>query len=427
MSDAEVAEHEPSRRPLSRLRDLPPGFGVLWTTVAVDMLGFGIVVPLLPLYARRLGAGPPSVGLLLATFSAAQLAGAPLLGRLSDRVGRKPVLVLSLVGTAGASLLTGVAGSLWLLLVARFLDGASGGSVAVAQAAATDMVDTGQRARVLGLLGAAFGVGFVVGPAVGGLAALGGTRLPFFVAAGIAALNAARAVRRLPSTARRPWSARTGWASSVGRAAPGRRAERAERVVRIAQMGRGSLRSIAAPAVVTVLMVGAFSAFEATFPLFGHRRLGFGLADIGAVFALVGLVAAGVQAGLVRPLAARLGDAGCLRVGLAAEGLGLVLLSSVHTRVELVVPLALVTAGQSLCSPALGAVVAGRVAEGDRGGALGTQQGCSALARMIGPALGGAAYGLLGSGAPLVGGGAVVIGALLFSLVMRGGLAPSGA
>src|SRR5580704_8252410 len=184
-------------------RGLPPGFGVLWTTVAVDLLGFGIVVPLLPLYARRLGAGPGSVGLLLAAFSAAQFVSAPLLGRLSDRVGRKPLLIASLAGTALASLLTGVAGSLWLLMVARVLDGASGGSVAVAQASAADMVGPKDRVRVFGLLGAAYGVGFVIGPAIGGLAALGGARTPFFVAAGIAGINAAVAIRRLPETRRR--------------------------------------------------------------------------------------------------------------------------------------------------------------------------------------------------------------------------------
>src|ERR1700688_4638776 len=133
MSDARVSRRPwlPGRAPG---RALPPGFGVLWTTVAIDLLGFGIVVPLLPLYAHHLGAGPASVGLLLAVFSAAQFVCAPLLGRLSDRIGRKPVLIMSLVGTAAASFLTGVAGSLWLLLVARVVDGASGGSVAVAQA-----------------------------------------------------------------------------------------------------------------------------------------------------------------------------------------------------------------------------------------------------------------------------------------------------
>src|SRR5665213_1247871 len=166
MSDARASGRASLSAPRASRRGLPPGFGVLWTTVAVDLLGFGIVFPLLPLYAHRLGAGPGSVGLLLAAFSAAQFVSAPLLGRLSDRVGRKPLLIVSLAGTAAASLLTGVAGSLWLLVVARILDGASGGSVAVAQASATDMVGTDDRMRVFGLLGAAYGVGFVIGPAI---------------------------------------------------------------------------------------------------------------------------------------------------------------------------------------------------------------------------------------------------------------------
>jgi MFS family permease len=380
---------------------------VLWTTVAVDLLGFGIVVPLLPLYARHLGAGPASVGLLLAAFSVAQFACAPLLGRLSDRVGRKPVLIVSLVGTAGASLLTGVAGSLWLLLVARVLDGASGASVAVAQASASDLVAPADRTRVFGLLGAAYGVGFVIGPAIGGLAALGGTRLPFFVAAGIAALNALVALRRLPETRPAP-----GLGGSARRAG-----------------GGGSLRSvvraIAVPATCTVLLVAAFSAFEATFALFGQRRLGFGLAAIGAVFTMVGVVAAAVQGGVAHRLAARVGDAGCLRIGLVAEGLGLALLPTVHSRAALVVPLVLVTAGQSLSTPALTALVAARVGNDGRGAALGAQQGFAALARIVGPAAGGVSFALLGAGAPFVGGGLVVASALLFSLVMRGSMAPT--
>ncbi len=341
---------------------LPPGFGVLWTTVAVDLLGFGIVVPLLPLYAHRLGAGPASVGLLLAAFSAAQFVSAPLLGRLSDRVGRKPLLIVSLAGTAAASLLTGVAGSLWLLMVARVLDGTSGGSVAVAQASAADLVGPQDRTRIFGLLGAAYGVGFVIGPAIGGLAALGGARLPFFVAAGIAGLNAVVALRRLPETRPAPTQ---GKAAERGGRAPGAL--------------RATLRAIAVPAVVAVLLVSAFSAFEATFALFGQRRLGFGLAAIGAVFAMVGVVAAVVQGAVVHRLAAHVGDAGCLRIGLAAEALGLVLLPTVHARVELVLPLVFVTAGQSLSTPALSALVAIRVGNdghrrGPRGptGALGT-------------------------------------------------------
>ena len=386
---------------------LPPGFGVLWTTVAVDLLGFGIVVPLLPLYARHLGAGPASVGLLLAAFSAAQFVCAPVLGRLSDRVGRKPVLIVSLVGTAGASLLTGVAASLWLLMVARVLDGASGASVAVAQASAADLVGPADRTRVFGLLGAAYGVGFVIGPAIGGLAALGGTRLPFLVAAGIAAVNAVVALRRLPETRPQPRAGDTARAGRV-RGALGT-----------------TLGAIAGPAICTLLLVAAFSSFEATFALFGQRRLGFGLAAIGAVFTMVGVVAAAVQGGLAHRVARRVGDAGCLRIGLVAEGLGLALLPTVHTRAELVIPLVLVTAGQSLSTPALNALVSARVENDRRGAARGVQQGFSALARIVGPAVGGVSFALLGVGAPFWGGALVIAGALVFSLVMRGGMAPA--
>jgi len=395
-------------------RGLPPGFGVLWTTVAVDLLGFGIVVPLLPLYARRLGAGPASVGLLLAAFSAAQFLSAPLLGRLSDRVGRKPLLILSLAGTAAASLLTGVAGSLWLLMVARVLDGASGGSVAVAQASATDMVGPEDRVRVFGLLGAAYGVGFVVGPAIGGLAALGGARIPFFVAAAIAGLNAVIAIRRLPETRGLP-----GTQAEPGPGSSGIRAGRSS------QSLRAVLSRIAVPATVTALLIVSFSAFEATFALFGQRRLGFGLASIGVVFAMVGVVAVVVQAGLVRPIAARLGDIVCLRVGLVTEAVGLLLLPTVHSRANLVVPLLLVAAGQSLCTPALNALVVARVGRDAHGTALGAQQGLSALARIVGPAVGGLSYELLGVGVPFVEGGVVLAMALVFSLVMRAGMTTS--
>ncbi len=328
-------------------RGLPPGFGVLWTTVAVDLLGFGIVVPLLPLYARHLGAGPASVGLLLAAFSAAQFVSAPLLGRLSDRIGRKPLLIVSLAGTAAASLLTGVAGSLWLLVVARLLDGASGGSVAVAQASAADMVGPDDHMRVFGLLGAAYGVGFVIGPAIGGLAALGGARIPFFVAAGIAGLNAVVAIRRLPETRPRAepgnepgWrpSSRLAPAQSFGRSPPRPRSP-------CCSSRRSALSKRPLPCSASAV-------------------LGFGLAAIGAVFAMVGVVAVVVQGGLVRPLAARIGDLGCLRAGLVAESFGLLLVPTVHARVGLVLPLLLITAGQSLSTPALSALVVARVGPG---------------------------------------------------------------
>src|SRR4051794_70180 len=139
-------------------RPLPPGFGVIWTTVAIDLVGFGILFPVLARYARDTGASPAVAGMLVASFSIAQVIFSPIIGLLSDRIGRKPVIILSLVGTAVGSLLTGLAGSLMLLFVGRIVDGASGSSVAVAQASVTDVAEPSERARLLGLLGAAFGV-----------------------------------------------------------------------------------------------------------------------------------------------------------------------------------------------------------------------------------------------------------------------------
>ena len=179
---------------------LPPGFGAIWTTVAIDLIGFGIVLPILPRYAEDLSASPGVIGLVVASFSLAQMVGSPLIGRLSDRIGRKPVLILSLAGTAVGSLITGLAGTVWILLLGRIVDGLSGASVSVAQASVADVASPEERPRLLGLLGAAFGVGFVVGPAIGALAAFGGPHIPFFVASAIAGTNAIVALRRLPET-----------------------------------------------------------------------------------------------------------------------------------------------------------------------------------------------------------------------------------
>ncbi len=145
---------------------LPKGFGTIWTTVAIDLIGFGIVLPILPQYAERFGASATVTGLLVASYSLAQFVFAPVWGRLSDRFGRKPVLIVSLLGTAVGSLLTGIAGAIPLLFVGRLVDGASGGSVSVAQAAVSDVSEPKDRARLMGLLGAAFGVGFVAGPTI---------------------------------------------------------------------------------------------------------------------------------------------------------------------------------------------------------------------------------------------------------------------
>lgn len=374
---------------------MPEGFGTIWTAVALDLVGFGIVLPILPLYAQRFDASPTTVGVLVASFSLAQFVFAPIWGRVSDRVGRKPVLVLSLVGTAVGSLITGLAGTLWVLFAGRIIDGISGASVSVAQASVTDLAPPEQRSRLLGLLGAAFGLGFVAGPAIGALAALGGPHVPFLVAAALAGVNAIVAAVRIPETRSR---------SRAG----GRPAETAEAKVP---------RDLRPLLVVAFTSLVAFSAFEATFALFGERRLGFSLASTGVVFTVIGILIAAANAGLVQPTVRRFGEARTLRLGLICNGLGLALLPAVHSWALLAPALLLLTVGQGLVTPTLASTVAGRVGDERRGAALGAQQSAGGLARVVGPVLGGVMFDRIGLGAPYLGG--VVLVALAVVVLSR--------
>src|SRR4051812_14096582 len=391
-----------SRGDRAERQPLPPGFGTIWTTVAVDLVGFGVVLPLLPLYASRFHASPATVGALFASFSVAQLVFAPIWGRVSDRVGRKPVLVLSLIGTAVGTLLTGLAGSLVLLFIGRIVDGVSGASVSVAHAAVADVAPPRERARLFGLLGAAFGVGFVAGPAIGGVAALVDERLPFFVAAAIAGVNALVAMRRLPETNKRragvqtspPWTPQTGLEDEVvvlDEDEPG-----------AAPSGKSVPRLL----LVAFVSLVAFSAFEVTFPLFGHERLGFELSSTAGLFAAIGLLLAAVQSSLVHPAVRRFGETGTLQLGLVTNAAGLLVLAAVHSWWLLVPALMALVVGQGLASPALTAAFAGTAGAQRRGRVLGVQQSANGLARVVGPVLGGLLFEHVGVAAPYVVGAA---------------------
>ena len=374
-----------SRRDTPARAALPPGFGTIWVTVALDLVGFGIVVPILGRYAERFGASGLQVGLLFASFSLAQLVFSPLLGRLSDRIGRKPVILISLLGTAVGSFVTGAANALWVLFLGRILDGASGASVAVAQGAVTDVAPMSERPRLLGLLGAAFGVGFVVGPALGGLSSLGGEHVPFFVAGGIAVVNAVVAWFRLPET--RPTEVR-----EAARAA----LTTDERAVRLWGL-----------AVAGFTAIVAFSGFEATFSLLAGDRFGLTEAGVAAVFVGVGVVLVGVQGGLVRVVNQRIGTDRSLQSGLVLNVAGLAVLAVAENWPLLIVALALLTVGQGLVTPNLSTIVSGRVPDHRRGEALGFQQGVNAVGRVAGPALAGVLYDHVSMGSPYLVGAAL--------------------
>jgi multidrug resistance protein len=401
----------PRARDASRTRrPLPPGFGVIWTTVALDLVGFGILFPVLARYARDAGASPATAGLLVASFSLAQLVFSPLTGRLSDRVGRKPVIIMSLVGTAVGSLLTGLAGSLWLLFLGRILDGASGASVSVAQAAVTDVAPPEERARLLGLLGAAFGVGFALGPAIGGVAALVDHRLPFFIAAGIAAVNALVAVRRLPET--RPVV--VDGARVVGADDPGDE-DVDDDTRRGASASRAAVRRLM---LVTFVSLVAFSGFEATFSLLAEARFHLSESSTYGVFFLVGIGLVLVQGGAIHTVVAKWGEARTLRFGLLCNGVGLSLVAVDGGWTLLSLSLVLLIVGQGVVAPTLASLVAARVPSRRRGEALGIQQSAGGLARVAGPVLAGLLFEHAGIPAPYVVGAALVAISVAFVPVL---------
>ena len=368
---------------------LPRGFWVIWSTVALDMIGFGIVAPILGRYADRFGASGFQVGLLFASFSLAQMIFSPILGRWSDRVGRKPVIIISLFGTAIGSFITGAAGALWVLFAGRLIDGASGASVSVAQSAITDLATKEQRARMLGLLGMAFGVGFVFGPAIGGLAALGGPHIPFYVAGMLALINAVAAIIRLQETR-----------------VPNKAAQTTRVHVPFHKRQYGAL------AGVGFFSMLAFSGFESTFSLFGGERFNLTEASTAVVFLGIGVVMSAVQGSLIGPLTSRFGSLQLLRNGLVLVSIGLLFLGAAVIWPTMIVALLFMVVGAGISNPSLTALVADSAHEDRRGEALGIQQSASALARVIGPPLAGLAFDHVGIGAPFT------FGALIYVLAI---------
>jgi MFS family permease len=358
------------------------------STVALDLIGFGMVIPLLPLYAQRFDASPIEIGFLTAIYTLMQLIFAPLWGRLSDRVGRRPVIMASLAGSAVASLVFGLAGALWLLFLARAVDGISGASYAAAQAYIADVTSPEERAHGLGLIGAAFGIGFVIGPGLGALLALGDPRLPFFAASGLAAANLGLAYVRLPESLR-----------------PGTRSERRPG---FAELVRALARPELSP-LVWVSFVGtfAFVGMETTFALYGKERFGFSLAEAGAVFAYIGIVAAVVQGGLVGRLVRRHGERQVLLTGLVLTAAALAAIPASRTLWQLLVIMGVVAAASGLVFPTVTAIFSRRAGAGSQGGMLGLLASTGSLARLVGPVVGTALFERVGISWPYLLGGAL--------------------
>ena len=376
----------------------------LFLIVFVDLVGFGLVIPLLPFYAVRFAASPQEVTALLAIYSLAQLVSAPLWGRLSDRVGRRPVLLASLTASALAYLWLGEASALWMLFAARAFAGACAGNIAAAQAYIADITGPEERARGMGLIGAAFGLGFIIGPALGGLIAgndpaTADIETPAWVAAGLSVLALCGVLLLLPESLPAGGRDRTAARSRVG----------AVKDV----LSRPILSRLI---LVFFLVILAFAGMESTFALWAIEQFGWGPRQVGYVFAYVGVLSAVLQGGLIGHLARRFGEERLLLCGLMLIGLGLLVLPLAQNLALVVGAVTGLALGMGLTQPSLSSLISRRAGGDEQGEVLGVSQSVGSLSRVVGPFAAGFCFAEFGRDAAFLWGAVLVAVALLLAL-----------
>jgi len=350
---------------------------VIFITVFIDLVGFGIVIPVLPYYAEgtRFGATPREIGLLFASYSIMQLVFAPVLGRLSDKYGRRPVLLVSILGTCLGFLVLGFATTLWMLFLGRIIDGISGGNISTAQAYIADVTTKENRTKGMGLIGAAFGLGFVFGPAIGGILSRWGINVPFLFAGGLAFANAILLYFTLPETVTPDHPARVS-----------------------AARGRGwgqlveSLRRPRLGFVLTIyfLSIVAFSIMTASFSLFLMFRMGYDPWHNGWIFAFVGVVSAVIQGGLIGKLVKHFGEPLLVITGAFLFSASLFMTPFVGPAIGIIGILglgAMSSIGNALMAPSLTSLASKSADASEQGTVLGVTQSVASLARAVGPSI----------------------------------------
>jgi MFS family permease len=382
-------------------------FPTLFAVVFIDLVGFGIVIPLVPFFAERLGASPELITLIIALHALCQAAAMPVWGRLSDRTGRRPVLLVSMCGHAGSYLLMGFADSLWLLALARVLSGVTAANLSTAYAYITDITTPDARAGAMGKISAAFGLGFAIGPAVGGLLAGGDTMAdanllrPAVAAAAFSLLSALAIFMFLPETRRAEDRAE---------------AHALERSFR-ADFAHVTRRPIITMMLVLALMVVTFMAVrESIFPLWAHYRLGFNAREIGVVLGYTGAIISATQFLAMGRLSERFGELGLVKAAVVLFATAWLGLSLARNMAECLLALTVQAFGTAFFQTSMQSLMSKRAGQDERGLILGVYQSSSALARFLGQAVAGTLYGRIGINAPFLIGAAVMAPALWLAL-----------
>jgi len=386
---------------------------ILFFIVLIDLIGFGVIIPLLPFYAEFFQASPATVGLVMATYSFTQFLAAPFWGRLSDRVGRRPVLLVSLAGAAVSYVWLGFAETLWMLFAARAVGGFMAGNISAAFAYVADITTRENRAKGMGAIGAAFGLGFIAGPAVGGILA-GSDPLnadyqsPAFAAAGLSVTALVLAFFILKESL--PIEIR----QKLAKNPPQKRFA----------MFREALKrkNIGLLIGLTFLATFAFAGLESTFAMWSRRQFGWGPEQNGYLFAYVGLLSAFIQGGLVGRLARRFGEASLIIQGATALALGVLLIPFSQNLVVLILAISIAGYGFSVISPSLNSLISLQVGEDEQGGIMGVTRSASTMARFTGPAWAGFLFATLGRDWPYYGGALVMVVVVILGIRSLKGL-----
>ena len=351
----------------------------IFLIVFIDLVGFGLILPLLPFIAEEFGANPLQIGLLVAIYSLFQFISAPILGRLSDRFGRKKLLIISQIGSAIGFLLLGMANSLTLLFASRIIDGITGGNISIAQAYIADVTTPKTRARGMGLIGAAFGLGFIIGPALSGLLSQISFSAPAYFASLTALLTAgltAKVLKETVNTSKASKSPRTRL-----------NLEQFKKVF--------SLYPIGILIVVFFFTNFSLSTLQGTFALWTERSFGFGPAQTGWLFAYVGVVSVVVQLKLLPALINKYKEVRVLKAAQLIFSLGLLILGLAAHPLVLIAVMPMIATGNGLSNPTIQALASENVKPQEYGEVLGILQSAGSLGRIIGPVLGGMIFYLV--------------------------------
>lgn len=382
---------------------------ILFVTVLVDMIGFGIVLPLLPYYAESFGATPFEVTLLVASFSAVQFVAVPLWGRLSDRFGRRPFIVAGLFASAVSYLIFGLASSLLVLFISRIAAGAAGGTISVAQAYVADATDPRNRAHGMGMLGAAAGLGVLIGPAIGGYFSAWGYGMPGYIAAGLCAANGGAALFFLPESPKSAGGRAGATAADGGQAASLRR-------------WAGTLTSYPFVLLLAVyfLAIMSFTAMTSVLALFAERAHAMTARDMGIIFSTAGGTTVVVRGLIVGWLARRVGERRIVQAGTAILALALLSIPLVPDAMTMFVIVPFWALATGLTFPSLASLVSQETDAESQGAILGGQQVVGGVGRVLGPLWAGALFEVVGIETPfLLGAGLVGIAAILATRIPK--------